>query len=54
MPHDRLASPVSLQGAWRCGAPPIEMRFASGILVYLDANTIPNPAAAWAREAAQD
>jgi hypothetical protein len=54
MPHDPLANPSSLQGIWHCGTPGLQMHFTSGIRLYLDRNTMDDPAAAWRNEAAGD
>jgi hypothetical protein len=51
MPTDTVANSSSVDGSWLCPGGEAEVDFTSGIRIFMNANRIPNPAAAWSEEA---
>lgn len=54
MPSTEVASVSNLASAWRCQGSEVELRFSSGVNIYLDLNTIDDPARAWEELASAD
>lgn len=47
MPNDPIASQADLVQVWKCSDVQAALEFSSGVVVYLSANTLDDPAAVW-------